>query len=693
MSVRVVARIRPLLKGELEKDVIVTASHGQTASASSRPQVVRIPNPKNDAEQYSFQFNSVYEQGTTQQELFDGEVAPTVKHLFNGFDVTIFAYGVTGTGKTHTMRGGKSLADRGVIPRLLSAIYRRARKVEKDSAGETTVKVAMSYYEIYNDRVFDLFEAPEKRTPSGLPIRDNNGKTVVVGLSERPCTTLKEFEQLYDQANINRSTSATKLNAHSSRSHAILCVKLIQSTGENVLVSTASAIDLAGSEDNRRTDNNRDRLVESSAINKSLFVLAQCVEAISKRQARIPYRESKMTRILALGQNNGMTIMILNLAPVRSYHLDTLSSLNFANRTKKIEVNEIENEPMVKGSAIAKVVPSATGPTLQRQPLRPLASMTNIQRQLHTDNPKKPVKSFLVYSDKSKSDARPPNASAPRPTAQKRSQDASFTGSNRPMKSFRSNDQSRNGLSKEEIEALIDRKVDEKIAEQALSAKVKSVESLPADLQNRLDALEQRVAEKEDSEGLQFLLMAKQHHARGEDASALRMYKLAQPYFPHNEKLARKIETLGEKIRQKHELKSREIRDQVSKHARDGEDSDYHDDYDPRDEGEESFVYKPKKRTAHRTKVAVFKDESFNAGPPSPRTQQLLDIINTRDIAQIRALKGVGNKKAEAIVSSLCEMAQGENEALITDLVQLGALKGVGAKTVENMRVGLAFTA
>lgn len=123
--------------------------------------------------------------------------------------MTIFAYGVTGTGKTHTMRGGKSLADRGVIPRLLSAIYRRCRKLEKD--GETQVEVSMSYYEIYNDRVYDLFEPPEKRTAAGLPIRDNKGKTVVVGLTERPCTTLKEFERLYDEANVNRSTSATKV--------------------------------------------------------------------------------------------------------------------------------------------------------------------------------------------------------------------------------------------------------------------------------------------------------------------------------------------------------------------------------------------------------------------------------------------------------------------------------------------------
>ena len=138
-------------------------------------------------------------------------VAPTIKHLFGGFDITLFAYGVTGTGKTHTMRGGKTLAERGVIPRMLSGIYRRARKIEKDSLGKTSVEVAMSYYEIYNDRVFDLFEAPEKRTATGLQLRDNGGKTVVVGLTERPCESLKEFERLYDAANVNRSTSATKV--------------------------------------------------------------------------------------------------------------------------------------------------------------------------------------------------------------------------------------------------------------------------------------------------------------------------------------------------------------------------------------------------------------------------------------------------------------------------------------------------
>lgn len=102
------------------------------------------------------------------------------------------------------------MEDRGVIPRMLSGIHRKSRRIEKETKGATQVQVSMSYYEIYNDRVYDLFEPPEKRTAAGLPIRDNNGKTVVVGLTERPCTSLKEFEQLYDQANVNRSTSATK---------------------------------------------------------------------------------------------------------------------------------------------------------------------------------------------------------------------------------------------------------------------------------------------------------------------------------------------------------------------------------------------------------------------------------------------------------------------------------------------------
>ncbi|KAF2195240.1 kinesin family protein-like protein [Zopfia rhizophila CBS 207.26] len=758
-SVRVVARIRPLLKQELDKDTIVTteSTDGENTGNST---VVRIPNPKNDAESFSFQFNSVYEQHTTQQQIFDNEVSPTVKHLFNGFDVTIFAYGVTGTGKTHTMRGGKTLADRGVIPRLLSSIYRRCRKIEKDTAGATQVEVAMSYYEIYCDRVYDLFEPPEKRTPSGLPIRDNNGKTVVVGLMEKPCTTLKEFEHLYDQANINRSTSATKLNAHSSRSHAILCVKVTQTTETTVQVSRASAIDLAGSEDNRRTDNNKERLVESASINKSLFVLAQCVEAISKKQSRIPYRESKMTRILSLGQNNGLTLMILNLAPVRSYHLDTLSSLNFANRTKKIEVCEVENEPefrtMVKPLAATT---SISGANITRQPLRPL---TNHNANLHDRDTgrkqgEKPVKAFSVYSDARKAASRISNLPSQnqgirRTETHKRSAEPTSAFSSRPPKAFRPSDNtsrlrtaapSELALSKASIEALISQRIDEKLAEKALQGATATAPALSAELQKRLDDLEHRIEAKEEdgkSQGLQFLLMAKQHQVRGEDASALRMYQMALPFFPGNEKLNGKMKTLEDRIRAKREgelskltsapvptisapvapsalvslptstnlmapLKAEKTQSKPKPtYTTDSEDEDFapvaESDHDTTYASDSSFRYKPKasrKPKKPAKKLPIFRDSadassysvpssSNHPGEQTPRTTHLLKIINSRDINKIKALKGVGAKKADAIVSCLVEMEEEE----VRDLEGLALLKGVGGRTVENMRTGLS---
>lgn len=677
-------------------------------------------------------------------------VSPTVKHLFNGFDVTLFAYGVTGTGKTHTMRGGKTLAERGVIPRLLSGIYRRSRKMEKDAKNETTVNVTMSYYEIYNDKVFDLFEAPEKRTMTGLQLRDNGGKTVVVGLTERPCESLKEFEKLYSAANVNRSTSATKvrhasepvqaltdqvskLNAHSSRSHAILCVKVAVSTAEETRVSMASAIDLAGSEDNRRAGNGKERLVESASINKSLFVLAQCVEAISKKQARIPYRESKMTRILSLGQNNGLTIMILNLAPVKSYHLDTLSSLNFANRTKKIEIKVLENEPNL--NAYSRTVPSSIGSSMHRQPLRPLASTVHnvaINATSHSSKTgDKPLKAFPVYSDISK--ARHSNASyyARKPETHlrssplKRPSESFASAASRPSKIARPSPspvrKTQNNISKAAIEDIIERKVSEILAARALDQpSIAPISDISEEVQRRLESLEQKLEGQTDNraEGLTFLLMAKQHYVRGEVTSALKMYELAKEYFPDNTRLDSKIAKLREQLRQKKEsmrrkqespdisapsltrLPTEKISLDFDKKICDDLEADADHkavEIAPDELGYESndgFRYRSKAKKTYRPHVRTRPTATLPHSEAdithTPRTKHLLGIINTRDIRQIRLLKGVGAKKAEVIVEALCAGEDDEDEErVIGSLGQLGMLKGVGAKTVENMRMGL----
>ncbi|KAI1432083.1 P-loop containing nucleoside triphosphate hydrolase protein [Xylaria sp. CBS 124048] len=722
MSVRVVARIRPLLEKEADKDIIVRPASNDDGKSSN---VVKIPNPRNESEEFSFTFNSVYDQSTTQEELFTAEVSPHLKSLFQGLDVTIFAYGVTGTGKTHTMRGGLKLAERGVIPRLLSGVFRRAKKTTKDSAGETTVAVALSYYEIYNDKVFDLLEPIEKRTPSGLPLRaEANGKTVVAGLSERSCEDLKDFERLYIEANTNRVTAATKLNAHSSRSHAILRVKVTQTTGDMVLESTASAIDLAGSEDNRRTDNGKERLVESAAINKSLFVLSQCIDAISRGERRIPFRESKMTRILSLGQNNGITIMILNLAPLRSYHLDTLSSLNVSSRAKRIEVREIENE------IVYKQPPRSTtnsGPGTTRQPLRPIANVHNIQSGAAAKPAERPVKAFSVYTDKAKSTptTRPANMAVKRsPQPCKRPPSETDNGS-RPSKITRPElvrpstvprqlkplqpaaapqpaQPAQSSISADQIEAMVEKKVSEILAARAQSVPPASPE-LNDEVKRRLEALERRIEDgRHDdtrAEGLRFLLMARQHKERGENTSALKMYEMALPFFPGQAKLMGKIEKLKARIAADRENRDvdgaeprfnsprRQMQKKSKKPSRWSEEEDDPYDYaEADDDDDESYANSRKKRGKKSRSLKMDPESVTEEGSVS---QTLLDIINSRDVSMIMGLQGLGPKKARDLVQYLEAEDEGAAGCRIETVTELRAIPGMGGRTIDRALEGL----
>ncbi|KAJ4862152.1 kinesin motor domain-containing protein [Trichoderma breve] len=696
MSVRVVARLRPLLSQELEKDIIVRTDSVEPEKPAT---IVKIPNPRNESEEFSFTFNGVYGSETTQETLFTSEVAPHIKSLFQGLDVTIFAYGVTGTGKTHTMRGGMKLAERGVIPRLLSSIFRRGKKIMKDTDGETTVDVALSYYEIYNDKVYDLMEPPEKRTATGLPLRaEANGKTVVVGLTERACEDLKDFETF-------------------SRSHAILRVKLTQTTGNMVLESTASAIDLAGSEDNRRTDNGKERMVESAAINKSLFVLSQCIDAISQGAKRIPYRESKMTRILSLGQNNGITVMILNLSPLRNYHLDTLSSLNVSSRAKRIEplkplANAINTHIAASGNAAAKPAEVA-----------------------------KPVKAFSVYTDKAKPSAiaRPSLGSAPprsssksRSSSLKRSSDHHDTTS-RPSKLARPiihqtpqqqvakpsrpslvppapskpplASQQTLTVTAAEIEALVEKKVSEilaarEAAEESIRRSQTSPEVSDA-VQRRLEALERRIENEEwredaKSEGLRYLLSARHHKERGDDAAALKAYEMALPYFPNQPKLLGKIERLKARIEtsassggtspeRRERRKERKPRRKTTSDE-DGDDAEA-------DGEEECQVSTPKikaiKLKARREPNTILTEDDEDN---TPRTQRLLDLVNSRDATQIRGLVGFGAKKAQDLVDYL-ELASTEGASEMKNLSQLRTIPGLGGRTVDRAYEGLAARA
>ena len=454
-------------------------------------------------------------------------------------------------------------------------------------------------------------------------------------------------------------------------------------------------------------------MVESASINKSLFVLAKCVEAISQNQQRVPYRESKMTRILSLGQNNGMTVMILNLSPSRSYHLDTLSSLNFANRTKKIEVREIENEPIFKGCH--RSVPNFTGSSISRQPLRQL---TNAVHNTAVNVPKgpsqpgdKPLKAFSVFSDRPRSSENSnPQALAPlKRSPLKRSfghtSPESFHPSKRrsPPKIARAQPQ----LSQATLEDIIEKKVSHILAARALDhTAIASQPEISEEVQKRLQLLEQKVEDKgkndEREQGLTFLLMAKQHAVRGENLSALKMYQLTKDYFPDNAKLDAKIIGLQSKIaaaKKPSRVDAPVVAAKGTQHLdpkSTKDDDEYQDASDANDDGEydpaDSFCFKAKTKKP-RSKKPIAALQADNLGAHTPRTKQVLEIINTRDMARLRVMQGIGPKRAEKLLEALCGGDEADEIRHVRSLAELGSLKGVGAKTVENMRMGMGTSA
>ncbi|KAJ2307544.1 hypothetical protein IWW54_004355 [Coemansia sp. RSA 2705] len=330
-KIKVVCRVRPFLKSEKPDESV--GVEGDT--------VLRVTNPRDSSKDVKFNFDSCYGPKTEQDVIYRNDVRPLVETVFSGLSATVFCYGVTGAGKTHTIQGSE--LEPGIIPRALEHIFMH----QKRDAYEYDIRV--SYYEIYKEAVFDLLRPRDTVSAAGLPIReDANRRIFIAGLSEKRVTSFEQFDAMYQKACGNRRTASTKLNNHSSRSHAILTVQ-VQWTDDvgpgKTWCGRLHLIDLAGSEDNRRTENGKDRMAESSAINRSLFVLGQVVEALNTGAARIPYRDSKMTRILqdSLG-GESLGMMIVNVAPGDAFLQDTHNTLSFATKSREVVNKPVAHE-------------------------------------------------------------------------------------------------------------------------------------------------------------------------------------------------------------------------------------------------------------------------------------------------------------------------------------------------------------
>ena len=280
-------------------------------------------------------------------------------NAWEGYHCCLFAYGQTGSGKSYSMVGYG--ANKGIVPISCEEIFKRIAD-NKDPAIHYEVEVSM--LEIYNEKVQDLLVPINKRPPSGLKIRESKALGVFVAdLTKYPVSSYEEISNKMEEGYQNRTIGSTLMNNTSSRAHTIVTVefKQVQAVGKtkSEKLSKINLVDLAGSERANSTGATGERLKEGCNINKSLLILGNVINTLAdkasgkKKDVLPPYRDSALTRILqnALG-GNSKTVMICALSPASINYEETLSTLRYADRAKKIQnkavVNESEHDKVVR---------------------------------------------------------------------------------------------------------------------------------------------------------------------------------------------------------------------------------------------------------------------------------------------------------------------------------------------------------
>jgi hypothetical protein len=297
----------------------------------------------------TFTFDAVFGESSTQKLIHQTCAAPIVQSVLEGYNGTIFCYGQTGAGKTHTMEGIVDDPDqRGIIANSFQQIF---DYVALRNDPNETFLVRVSYFEVYNEEIRDLLSNNPK---GGLELKESPERGVYVkNLKSKIVKSFEDCNRLLQDGKKNRSTGSTLMNQGSSRSHSIFsivieCCTRDQSGDERFRIGKLNLVDLAGSERQSKTGATGERLVEATKINLSLSALGNVISALVDGKTRhIPYRDSKLTRILqdSLGGNT-KTLMCANCGPAECNYDETLSTLRYANRAKNIRNKPVINEDL-----------------------------------------------------------------------------------------------------------------------------------------------------------------------------------------------------------------------------------------------------------------------------------------------------------------------------------------------------------
>ena len=327
-NVRVFCRIRPPLPKELSKKQINIEYRGDNSliiKGEKKTSYIGRDGIQQDIEQ--FQFNRIFKQEDTQEEVFE-EVSPLIQSSLDGFNINIFAYGQTGSGKTFTMEGDLSSPEKyGIVPRSVDRIF----KVFQEELNGTgwDMKFFLSVCEIYNKKTRDLLA--EK----------NIEKTEE--LKEIEIKNLKEWNENFGQIGQRRKVAETKMNMESSRSHLIfkINIHLHNINTEEDRFGSLNLIDLAGSERVDKSTVSEERFKESIEINSSLTHLKSVFEAMkSKHDKFVPFHNTPLTDVLkdCLSGDNSKTLMFVNISPLLDSFKESTCSLKFATDVNKCYV-------------------------------------------------------------------------------------------------------------------------------------------------------------------------------------------------------------------------------------------------------------------------------------------------------------------------------------------------------------------
>jgi len=340
--IRVAARFRPLSEKEITEGAgnlcVRFGNEGKTCAIT----VDRSFGKK----EVNFAFDFMFQSNASQQDVYLAVAQPIVDCVIRGFNGAIIAYGQTGSGKTHTMLGPDgakaflgsddvNMEEMGIIPRALQELLDYARPTEG------AVQLRASYLEIYQEHVIDLL-APVKRgadIPTSATMSEGHEALYLPEMTETPVASVRQALEVMRTGNINRHMAETKMNRHSSRSHAVFVVtvtsvidRLQRRFGQLYLV------DLAGSERVGKTGVIGQQLEEAKQINKSLLALGQVIWALAHKQKHVPYRDSKLTQLLrnSLG-GNARTAILVAASPHVWNANESLSALRFGARASLVE--------------------------------------------------------------------------------------------------------------------------------------------------------------------------------------------------------------------------------------------------------------------------------------------------------------------------------------------------------------------